>query len=188
MTIYTLRPFIKHLSVRRRYLGITVRRKLEAKRLRNCLNQVRYSITVLAERGFTIPSLTKLYLLILQKYIETRYIPLNLLPPYIRRNVKIQDLRDEDIPTDFRFRSKQQLYRLLHGFQFPEIMRIPKIKAFTGEEILLRGLYKLSWPHRLSDRSIRNFFGFSVQESSAAFNLFLNHLISNWEYLLRDHF
>lgn len=188
---YTLRPSIKQLSVRRRHLGITSRGKLEAKALKRALDRVLSAIGELQAVGASALSLIKLYSLILDRYKEVALIPVHVLrqplPKITRKGLRIADLKEEELHIHFRFRTKQQLYRLLDGFQFPDTMQAGKMRPFTREEVLLVGLYRLARPTRLVDAGFQFMFGFNEVEVSLAFQLFLNHLVDNWAYLLKDN-
>ena len=68
------------------------------------------------------------------------------------RRRTIDSFDDEEIPAFFRFRSKEQLHRLMEGFQIPNIIIIEKTgNVFYGEEYLLVSLYRLHRPTALSD-------------------------------------
>ena len=53
-----------------------------------------------------------------------------------RRNCTIDSLTEADILQQFRFKNKDQLYRLLRGFQFPEVMVVSCGHKFSGEEVM----------------------------------------------------
>lgn len=125
------------------------------------------------------------------KYIEIKFVPAAELTAKLRKierkHLTIDDLIEADIHIHFRFRSKDQLRRLRDGFQFPATMFSGKITRFTGEEILLLGLYRLARPTRLVDLGFEHLFGFNYVEVSVAFKLFLDHLCNNWAHLLKDN-
>jgi len=185
------RPSIKSLSVRRRSLGITARGKLEAKRLRKILSHLKQAIAELQAIRRPATRLIKLYREIMVKYVDIAFVPLAELTAKLRtierKYLKINDLIEEDIHINFRFRTKQQLHRLRAGFQFPAVMKSGKVTAFSGEEVMLLGLYRLARPTRLVDVGFEHLFGFNYVEVSVAFRLFLDHLCDNWAHLLKDN-
>ena len=101
--------------------------------------------------------------------------------------VRIDDLNDNDAVVDFRFRSKLELRRLFNGLRFQEWHRTLWGQKFHGEEIFLCGFYRLHMPNDLGNASWRKLFGFNYSRASKCFDLFLNHMINNWSYLLLDN-
>lgn len=81
-----------------------------------------------------------------------------------------------------------QLHRLRRGFQFPDTATSIEGHKFSGDEVLLCGLYRLHFPNKFSDPGWQLLFGFDEKRASDCFTLFLGHLIANWLYLLMDHF
>lgn len=110
------------------------------------------------------------------------------LPKIRKLRRTIDSFQDEEIPIYFRFRTKEQLHRLMEGFQIPDRIRIPVTgNIFHGEEFLLVGLYRLHRPTTLSDGSFKVLFGFGHTTVSMAFNAFLDYIINRWSYLLVDN-
>ena len=109
------------------------------------------------------------------------------LPKIESKQVTIDSIPENDIPQQFRFKSKDQLYRLLRGFQFPDVMYGPSGHKFSGEEVMLLGLYRLHFPSYYNHFSYKELFGFDNQRASLAFKLFLRHISLNWGYLLLDN-
>ncbi len=105
------------------------------------------------------------------------------LPKILNKHLTIDSLEDWEIPSLFRFRSKSQLYRLLNGFRFRDFYHASNRYRFSGEEILLAGLFRLSHITTLGDLSWRNLFGWSQAKCSCAFPIFLNHTCQ-FKYLL----
>lgn len=104
-----------------------------------------------------------------------------------RKYITIDSLNDEEVPINYRFKNKCQLQRLYVGFQFPPILRTLKGEKFTGEEVFLCGIRRLSFPNRTVESYWKREFGFRHQDVSKAFNLFLGFIQLNWAYLLLDH-
>jgi hypothetical protein len=99
----------------------------------------------------------------------------------VRRRLGIEDFRRleastvESFSEYFRFRSCDQLRRLVIGFQFPDIIRIRRAK-FSGKELLLITLVWLSYPLRWADM-LRIFPGRDRQDLQRTFYWTLDHLI-----------
>ena len=130
-------------------------------------------------------------LALLVKWHHINAAPRNLelrLPRILKRRRTIDSFKDEEIPIFFRFRSKEQLHRLMRGFQIPEVIRIPVTgNIFFGEEFLLVSLYRLHRPTALSDGCFRTIFGLGYTAVSMVFNEFLDFMIDRWGYLLLDN-
>jgi hypothetical protein len=109
------------------------------------------------------------------------------LEKIVSRNRTIDSFADEDIPLYFRFRSKQQLHRLKQGFHFPATFRCSSGHAFTADEVLLVGLYRLHRPTTLGDACWKEVFGFSYTRVSLCFKLFITFMHQRWSYLLTDN-
>ena len=104
-----------------------------------------------------------------------------------RRYRTINSFADEEILPYFRFKTKEQLHRLCTGFRFPKILRTEKREKFTGEEVLLVGLKRLSYPNRTYEKHWEYDFGLTHHQVSKCFGLFLTFMMVNWAYLLLDH-
>ena len=85
--------------------------------------------------------------------------------------ITIASLNNDDLPTHYRFETKEKLYQLLECFQFPQKMRSQHGHTFTGEEVLLVGLHHLCYPGRLNDSYRQTVFGMDYQTVSKAFHL-----------------
>ena len=105
-----------------------------------------------------------------------------------KRRRTIDSFDDEEIPVFFRFRTKEQLHRLMVGFQIPNIIRIARTgNIFYGEEYLLVSLYRLHRPTSLSDASFKSVFGLGHTAVSMVFNSFLDFMTDKWSYLILDN-
>jgi hypothetical protein len=104
-----------------------------------------------------------------------------------RKHITIDSLNDVEVPINYRFKNKEQLRRLFNGFRFPPILRTLKREKFTGEEVFLCGIRRLSFPNRTVESYWKQDFGFTHQEVSKAFKLFLGFMQLNWAYLLLDN-
>jgi hypothetical protein len=63
------------------------------------------------------------------------------LPRIERKYRTIDSFEETEVRQLFRFESKEQLRRLLQGFRFPEQMISSVGNKFTGEEVLLCGIF-----------------------------------------------
>jgi hypothetical protein len=81
------------------------------------------------------------------------------LPKVLSKNVTIDSLVENDILQNFRFRNKAQLKDLLKGLDFDDFYRDFQNHVFTGEEILLSGLFRLHAKNNLGDESWKGLFG-----------------------------
>ena len=98
-----------------------------------------------------------------------------------KRNVKIEDYTDEEIPLYFRFQNKEQLYKLLEGFQFPtQIKPNSKGHKFSPQEVLLVSLFRLSFPTTLT--IARLLFGMEYSRVSRIFTWFIDFMVTEWGY------
>jgi hypothetical protein len=114
----------------------------------------------------------------------------SLLPlvPIVNAHLRIDTIEDENSLRDnFRFESREQLHELRIGFHFEDRMTDSHGKAFAGDEILLAGLYRLTQSGSFSGVGWVNMFGWNASRASIAFDLFLDHMIKNWRYLIQDN-
>ena len=89
-------------------------------------------------------------------------------------HIGIDGLDDESIPSLFRYRNKEQLHRILTAFHFPNWIMDSQETKFTGEEVLLLGLYRLHAPNNYSDPAYRHLIGYvNDQIPSSGFRVFL---------------
>jgi hypothetical protein len=109
------------------------------------------------------------------------------LPVIERKHRLIDSFSDDEIRGLFRFESKEQLHRLLIGFQFPKTFQAAEGNIFSGEEILLCGLYRLHCVNVLGDDGWVAVFGMVESVASRACILFIDFLWNWWSYLLFDH-
>ena len=126
-------------------MGLTSMMRMTSKKLQRMilklvkiLKRIRYRINrrkVRKLKGFILA--------LLVKWHHINAPPRNLelrLPRILKRRRTIDSFRDEEIPIFFRFRSKEQLHRLMRGFQIPEVIRIP----VTGNVFLVKNFF---WYH-----------------------------------------
>ena len=65
------------------------------------------------------------------------------------------------IPEDLRVHTRENLWSLFHSFRFPEKFVSKGRNVFTGEEVFLFGLYRLSHPGKYDRLDVKNLFGFN---------------------------
>ena len=66
-------------------------------------------------------------------------------------------------------------------------MRSTSGHKFSGDEVLLVGLYRMHRPTCLADACWKELFGMNYSRVSTCFRLFITHLCRNWQYLLTDN-
>lgn len=190
----------KKLSLRRRAHKLTLVdlfqcRMIEKRMIDTGYLIILYSIVKNAQRLPLEPSVFQFFRVLFSlhflEYISVIMLPSEILysplPVIQRTRITINSLNDEIIPLQFRFLNKDQLQRLLIGFQFPPKLTNAEGYNFSGEEVLLAGLFRLAVPNRLAGDEWRNLFGMDYQAVSKCFHVFLNFMIHNWAYLLFDN-
>lgn len=92
---------------------------------------------------------------------------------------------DINLSENLRFRTVDELGRLMRGFQIPETV-IANGYKFGGEEIIVISLLRLSWPMRWSDvaEKLRTKKRWAL---GRAFYWFLDFMVINWAYLLLNN-
>jgi hypothetical protein len=113
-------------------------------------------------------------------------------PSKIRRSLKqrmrkttVYDFDRNDYSSKFRWRSPEDLERLINGLGFPEIIKINKY-VFTSHEVVMISLMRLAYPLRWTD-ILDKFPGREQWECSKAFYYFLDFMIANWGYLILNN-
>lgn len=120
----------------------------------------------------------------------TRLMTVQVQPVAGRRQWKplqrtFADFGASMISSLFRFRSTQDLQRLMDGFQLPQNIKA-KSYVFSGQEVLMISLLRLSFPLRWLEVAM-HFPGRSRQSLQAAFYWFLEFMIQRWGYLLLNN-
>ena len=88
--------------------------------------------------------------------------------------MRVDQFADADIEANFRFRSKAQLYKFIECFQFPEWMRSSKSRnVFHREEVVLLGLFRMSYPNKEDSLAYKQIFGFKYHQVSKCFQVFI---------------
>jgi len=92
----------------------------------------------------------------------------------------------ENILENFRFRSKEQLRRLYVGLRFEPTYRDSVNNCFSGEEILLAGLYRFHAKNHLGDAGWQVLFGWRQPRASSAVKIFVDFMHEHWSKLVFD--
>jgi hypothetical protein len=196
------RVYSRYLPLRRREHALTVLNRLKGNEYlyRSCASLISFMKFRIEGRLRSIQrpfdSLSKICFLFFVMFY-TGYMTLTTidfdtlwkkLPKIDRKYLKIIDLEDNTVYTNFRFQSKNQLFSLKRCFKFHDMFRDPVTgKIFTGEEVLLCGLYRMHAPNTFNDDSWKVNFGFDHQTASLCFSLFCKFILRNWSYLIYDH-
>jgi hypothetical protein len=126
----------------------------------------------------------------LQEMVDTINIvdsKINLVPgKIISQNRTIVSFDEEDIPNIFRFRSRDQLNQVLVRLQFPATFKGKYGHVYKGEEVFLLGLFRLAHPIPSTHLSYKAIFGYANDKVKKMFNIFLNFICNEWDYLLFD--
>jgi hypothetical protein len=151
MVVYTTRPRIKDLSLRRRHLGMTALMSIQLRKIEkislligNIYRSIKYTDQDLKKEQC---KRAIAHLLRQRRAIKSPPIELNMpLSKLQRRYRNIDSFEDEVIPMYFRFRSKDQLRELIAGLRIP--IRIGKNKLFVSYlniYCILQLIYTLSF-------------------------------------------
>ena len=97
----------------------------------------------------------------------------------------------QSIPSEKRklgFECRDQLHRLRRGLQFPdEMVYGSNGNKFSGEEILLCGIYRIHSVNNLGDARWLDIFGMVQSVCSFACKLFFEYMWTWWTYLVPDN-
>jgi hypothetical protein len=162
-------------DIHRRYLGLTVKSELEAKRRIKSLKLMAIGYGVYRQRDYcTEEKSTKIKALcpfFALKYWKIMKLPEHVPEPLFRRHNTVEDhfASDQNVAHDIRFYAREQVTQLCQGLKIPEIVRIPENKLkFSGEEVLLFSLRRLGSVGNL-DHLARKEFGLDYSQWSRAF-------------------
>ena len=77
-------------------------------------------------------------------------VPYSELYPRTKKHLPrtVFDFDRATFDADFRFRSPEDVLRVLEGLQIPAIVHTKEGYKFTGQEVMVISLKKLSYPHR----------------------------------------
>jgi hypothetical protein len=186
------RPRKKDVSLHRRHLASTALMRCNLKRIADMM-EVASKVYASLHGKKKEKKRRKMKLLLLKLVVEFHAIdcvPRELfgkLKRVAHTSVTLDDFDDQEIPTFFRFNTKQQLRELIAGFQFPEMMISTSGHKFTGQEVALVGLYRLHRPTTLADACWGARFRLDYDGVGKCFKLFLRHLVDHWQYLITDN-
>ena len=92
------------------------------------------------------------------------------------------------IPEDPRVYTREDLLCLFRGFRFHGKFVAKGRNVFSGEEVFLFGLYRLSHCGKYCQYDVQELFGFyNTGIASKCFNCFLSFMLNNWGYLLTNN-
>jgi hypothetical protein len=120
---------VKRLTFRRRQaLGLICLKRIRIRKIDRRIIQIqRLIVHEYEEENIDeelIDDLLDVWTLYRQQRMEYSIANVDLeslaLKPISRKHLVINELENEDIPGNFRFRSKEQLYDLVECFRFPE--------------------------------------------------------------------
>jgi hypothetical protein len=101
------------------------------------------------------------------------------------RNESAYDFSRIGFSEKFRFRSPEDIVKLVQGLQIPDTGTTHGCK-FSSHEIVLVSLCRLAYPLRWTD--VMAFFpGLSRIQCIRAFYWFVNYMIENWGYLILNN-
>jgi hypothetical protein len=186
--VYLHRPAIGRLPLDRRHLGMSCGEVMDLKPIQN---QVLFAMAAAElEDNPELKELLDVYMwynIYLGWNLTRAPVELNLRRPWTRHHHRtINSFDDADIPMYFRFRTKEQLRRLVDGFRIPAIVKI-RGNVFTAEEVLLVSLYRLHRPTTLSDACWKSIFGLTYTKVSRIVTWFAVFIENHWGYLLKDN-
>ena len=196
--IWLTRPTKDKLSVRRRAYGMTPNNVVRLGRVQRLMSHVVRAIQVLPciqhltdpQRTVKKTELVKIFAILAFQWKKLVAVPPQLNSPLTRIKRKypcISHFSDELVHDLFRFDSREQLRNLLAAFRFPKRFECASGHIFSGEEILLAGLFRLHAPNIQGDIGWRAIFGFDQPTTSKACSIFFSFMVENWAYLLQDN-
>lgn len=103
-----------------------------------------------------------------------------------RLNINSEQIDEGMIGAIYRFKTREQLTRLLEGFQIPAVFVVPEVGyRFGGEELLLLVLERCALGLRYLDLQQK----YHIHHSTICrgVNYFAKWFNENWGYLLRDN-
>jgi len=118
---------------------------------------------------------------------ETLYVPVN---PNQRqkkeaRMISVYDYERETFSEKFRFRSPEDLERLIDALKIPKKVSVHGY-TFTSHEVVTISLLRLSYPLRWSD--VQAYVpGRKPWQLRRAFYWFIDFMITNWGYLITNN-
>lgn len=185
-----LRFPIRLLSLSRRVLGLNALEMMEIETIKKRLIPILATRKILAIRGaLYAPNVSKcdtVIKLLSQIYLKLAfYDDSEITSRHHRRNIRLTDYLESDLHILFRFRTHNQLERLITCLDMPQLVKLDNNVLVTNVEIVLVSLYKLAFP--TTNEKVGRFFGMESTLCSRIFNFFIRYLVENWGYLLLDN-
>ena len=188
---FTRKPRIKELSLLRRCYGQSCNERITLKKIDLIINKAKVLYNSLDDDDNSVVDELDDAVLRLYKRKHDILTPDNRInhkiPKIINNHLTIDELEEVNIMQNFRFRNKDQLHRLHIGLKFGEIYRDDVGNVFSGEEILLAGLYRLHSVNILGDEGWMSLFGWRQPRASSACSIFFEFMITNWIGLINDN-
>jgi hypothetical protein len=161
---------IKSYALHKRYLGLTCRESRIIAKYNRELRQLTILHSILGNGT----EQDDIEMLMHMMWIRRNYIVKEKIiyrAPFVSLHRTIDSFSDVEVPNLFRFRSRQQLSRLIVALQIPEKIILPSRNTCTGEELLLVELIRISSVSRLQD--FEAIFGKSYTWISQVFTYFV---------------
>ena len=201
-----LKPKIKQLTGRRRNwakangLILTGRNKNDAHECAKYLGMLKISIF----RGWRLvrakkigkgsaEKLTKMYKILFHRLLTDLTLPFDVAEVdlgMVQRgeSATIDGWEELRIPEDLRVHTRDDLWSLYRGFQFRDRYVSKGRNVFSGEEVFLFGLYRLSHTGKYNQMDVQQLFGFHNGGICAkCFHCFLSFMVNSWGYLLTNN-
>ena len=194
LPIFHVRPKIKSLSLRRRHFGMNCNDMVYLADLQHKLIEVSLLYKALSSRidedGERIDKIKAIIIMISNEIDEVIRVPATLydrLPRVVNSSRTLDSFSDEEIPTNFRFRDKDQIRRLLTAFCCPQYIMSKFGHKFLTEELFLVTLFRMHYPGLSTDATYRSIFGWPYWKVSMGVILFIDFINSNWAYLIENN-
>jgi hypothetical protein len=188
------RQTIRSLSLHQRNFGLTA---LEVLTIRQVKVRLITAIRVKQSLILLLPQSTKKYLescniistlvnhyLKLAFYVEENHFGINTRGNRAR-SIRIRDFAEKTLQDFFRFRSYEQLEKIIKYLQIPDPVRLENGCLVSSDAVLLVSLYRYHYPENASDQEA--FFHLDYSICSRIFNYFLSFVVENWSYLLLNN-
>jgi hypothetical protein len=174
----------KHLPLHRRYQGLTCRDQKKIEKYRKRLTFLMKAL-ILSRSENLKARYRRLIHICAGCYIRVKLVTKFEGTKLVRKNHRFESFEEWQLPNFFRFKSAHDLHRLKACLNIEDDIVVGNGYHVNGEEYLLLGLYRMSYPRRLSD--VEEFFGIEYTLCSRIFRHFLEFMCQNWGRLLEDN-
>ena len=165
---YGKKPSKKELNYRKRCFGMTSLDRIQvAHKLKSIGRLQNIALRIGDDSGSDMDEICG-DLMILQELIREEIREIEEMDPRMgdplprieRKYRTIDSFEETDVRQLFRFESRDQLHTLCQGFQFPlEMVYGCCGNKFSGEEVLLCGIYRIHCNNTLGDAGWQDTFG-----------------------------